>query len=200
VDAWFTMACARVPQERFPSARDMAVALARALGDASLSAPLSGAVFTPPPPTALGAYSPSHVSPDAPTLQAPAPEAAKSAPTLVLPPEDPPKVPSLAPPPLRTPTRAPREPEPADEAWKAQLTRHVPVDRVSVTPAAERSRRTPAPEPPEEPEERPRSLWGLVVLGLVVLLSVGFGLALRGKDALRVLFPGLAAPAAPGPR
>jgi serine/threonine protein kinase len=201
VDAWFTMACARVPQERFPSAREMAVALARALGEGPVYTPLpSSVVVTPPLPSSLGAYSPPPARGSAPqppeaARSAAAPQASKSAPTLALPSGELPKVPSLAPPPLRPP---PREPDPPDEAWKSQITRNAPVARVAVAPAPERSsRRTLAPP---EPEERPRSLRGLVILGVVVLLSVGLGLALRGKDAMRVLFPGLTASATPGPR
>jgi alpha-tubulin suppressor-like RCC1 family protein/serine/threonine protein kinase len=61
VDAWFAKACARVPQERFTSAREMANAFAKAIETEPFGvglAPLPGTTSVPPPTqgslTALG--------------------------------------------------------------------------------------------------------------------------------------------------
>jgi serine/threonine protein kinase len=169
VDAWFQRACAREPEERFDSAREMAEAFLKAIDTPSGSQGLQ--LETPRPRPAV-----------VPSLFPPKPEAKEK------PPETPPKVPTLRPPPptVRRGAQESRE----DESWKHLIDRSNEVQPARHSPVPPSPRSFVTEETAPTPRQPSLVLW-LVAAALGLLLFVGISMAVRGPGALRELFPGL---------
>jgi serine/threonine-protein kinase len=187
LDEWFLTACARKPEDRFGSAKEMSDALATIAAQASGRSPSARPNSAVMPSDALVRAA----SPMAATVAAPAH----------------PKVPSLPPvgdvPSLRPPTdRQPPAGRAPDESWKEEIDRTNRFD----TNAAERSG---PPSPRRAPQAKAARFRGedggssvpkaMLWVGAIVLLGLVVFVVQNGAGALSILFPGLAASTAPAP-
>ena len=179
LDAWFFRACARKPEDRFASAKEMSDALAAIAAHSSARTPSARPVSGMMPPDALVRAT----SPMAATVSAPSS----------------PKVPSLPPvgdvPSLRPPqeTPAPHAAAP-DESWKEEIDR---TNRLvgarpdtAAPPSPRRGQAMPSRTRGEDDGASPiprAMLW----VGAIVLLGIVVFVVQNGTGALSILFPGL---------